>query len=564
MIEKDVKADEPPTTISPSAAKTSARLVPLFCVLGIVLTVLLMVAPLNRIPDPVIQLQTPPGSFLTLVGSWLPTDLGFTQNTQASQADTGYVEFLLLVALAFVIYGLYALFIARQPSESSDYRVSRRLIWGGTLLAGLIFVFTPAMLSHDVIVYISYSRVLAIYHANPYFTPPAAFPNDPYVPLNYWASSVAAYGPVWILLCGLWSLLPGPQLIAYTLVFRGFALAAHLVNTWLVAKTLTTMSRSERTVTLGMLLYALNPLTLLESSMGGHNDVFMVTFLLLGILLLALAEKRGMLTAPRGYLPAMIAFTLAALVKFTALPVVALAFVFLAWKVLHSSTTTPSFFAALRRHWKRASLVLVFSGGVALIVALAMYLPFWIGHSLSEISASFTMTPSSRFSQNSILRGIEMWHYDHHLATLSPQGVFISILRMRTLWDDLNIAVLVLLCLFGAVWLWKTPTLRTFILASLATLGALLLVTPWFFSWYVTWLIGLIAVALPVRQSRAGTALMVLTQTLAVTSFLTYLYKDGYLPFGPWEGWIFLLTLAPTLIALRLTFLLWKPTSQAE
>src|SRR5947208_5375284 len=82
------------------------------------------------------------------------------------------------------------------------------------------------------------------------------------------------------------------------------------------------MKCSPCTVTLGVLLYAWNPLALLESSFGGHNDVFLVTFILLGILLSVRAEQRSF-TSPRSYLLPIVAFTLAALVKFTAAPLVA-------------------------------------------------------------------------------------------------------------------------------------------------------------------------------------------------------------------------------------------------
>lgn len=562
MLEKDVKELEtiaPTATTLHSPARTLSRLAPLFSTIAFVLSILFMAAPLSRIPDPVIQLRTPAGSWLTWAGSWLPANLGFTQNKQASIGDTGYVEFLLLIALAFIIYGLFALFIARQPNEGTSLRVIRRLVWAGALLGGLIFVFTPTMLSHDIIVYTSYSRVLAVYHANPYFVPPSAFPNDPYTPMNYWATSIAAYGPIWILVCGFWGLLVGPQPIAYVLAFRAFALAAHLGNIWLVGKTLHTMGSSKRTITLGMLLYAWSPLALLESSLGGHNDVFMVTFLLLGVLLLARAEKQSILTSPRGYLPAIVMFTLAALVKFTVLPVIALVLAFLAWKALRPSTASIPFMDALRSNWKPAAFVVMYAGIAAAAVTLAFYGPFWIGHNLNAIRASFTTTPSALNAQNSVLRALLMWNYDHHVAAQSLQGRFIHFFSARKLWDELTIVVLGLFCLLGMFWLWKTPTLRTFALASVATLGALLLVTPWFFSWYVTWLIGLVAIAIPVRQSRPGTALFVMAQTLAITSFLTYLYKDGYPPFGTWEGMVFLVTLAPTLLASGLAFILWHP-----
>src|SRR5579884_4189391 len=181
MLEKSVIT--PPEQVSKTAPVSNKRfnLHPVFlCTAGFVACVLFMAAPLNRIHDPVIRLQTPLGGLLTAPGSWLPKDLGFTSNAIVSQSDTGYVEFLLLIALMFLIYGLCALYLLRQPAQSPAHRPVRLLMWLAALLAGCIFVFTPAMLSHDIFVYAGLSRLLATYHANPYFVPLSKFPSDPF------------------------------------------------------------------------------------------------------------------------------------------------------------------------------------------------------------------------------------------------------------------------------------------------------------------------------------------------------------------------------------------------
>src|SRR5205814_8444306 len=104
--------------------------------------------------------------------------------------------------------------------------------------------------------------------------------------------ATAAYGPVWLTICSLWTLVLGNSPLGSVLSFRLFSLAAHLLNIWLVATILRKMGSSTRIVTLGTLLYAWNPLVLQESSLGGHSDVFMVTLILLGILLCLHGEQR--------------------------------------------------------------------------------------------------------------------------------------------------------------------------------------------------------------------------------------------------------------------------------
>ena len=413
------------------------------------------------------------------------------------------------------------------------------------------------MLSHDIFVYASYGRVLAVYHNNPYFAPLSAFPGDPFNALNYWANATAAYGPVWIYICSLWGFVLGPQALGYVLAFRLFALAMHLLNTWLVATTLRTSGQSSRVVLLGTLLYAWNPLVLMESSLGGHNDVFMVTFLLVGILLSIRAEKRGQFTHPRGYVPPLIAFTLAALIKFTTLPLIVLFIIFLTWRVLRPAQSPAlPFRKAVMQRWRPALLtvcIAIISGG---LLALILYAPFWIPHNFTGIQHTFTRTPSAQFAENSILLAIFKWYEANNNQ---PDYLVLQVLSARWVWDTINTVVLAGFLLTGAFWLWHAPTIRTFILASLVTLGGLLIITPWFFSWYITWLIGLVVVCLPLAHNRLGRSLLAFILAFSISAFSTYLFKDGIPPFGIWIGWVPLTTIAPPLLAFLITFLTWRP-----
>lgn len=563
MIEKRDEAIQATNreSVTPDTNRATPSLIsPLLCAIAYVLFVLLMAAPLNRAYDPVLRLQLPLGDWLTRVGAWLPANWGLGPIPRYAQTNTSMLQFLGLIALAFAAYGLCALYISRLPAESKRYRQTRVILLVGAALAGLFFVFTPAMLSHDILVYASYSRLLAQYHANPYFVPLTAFPHDPYVALNYWSGAVSAYGPLWLGVCWLVGLLVGPQVAAYVLAFRLFALAIHLLNIWLVTRTLPSLGASPRAITLGALLYAWNPLVVLESGFGGHNDVFMLTFILLGIYCIARAQQRNTFTSPRGYLPPTIAFTLAVLVKFTALPVIALFLVFLACNTLRANATTNAGAKVQGTlQWNKTIIALIIAGAMAGALVLAFYGPFWIGHSLSEIRTSFTSPPSAVGSENSILRSILTWGRDHHVPANTLQSKLLYIFSNRKVWDALNIVLLVIVGLLGALWMWRSPTTRVFTFSALAALGVLLIVTPWFFSWYVTWLIGLAAVALPARQSRIGCALLASALTFSASAFLTYLFLSGYPPFGIWTGLVCLTTITPPLLAFLFTYLFWQP-----
>ncbi len=533
--------------------KASLRAIAL-CMLAFILCILISVTPLLHLAGKTFLLPLPTNPFLLWWGSWLPANLQLASAYRASMITTNSIEFLLLMALAFGVYGLSAFFIQRLP-EQSDYKNVLRLIWLGTIIGGLIFVLTPAMLSRDIFVYVGYGRTIVVHHANPYFVAPSRFPQDPLTSYDDWKDVTAAYGPVWLTICSLWTLVLGNSPLGYVLAFRLFALAAHLLNIWLVATILRKTGSSARTVTLGTLLYAWNPLVLQESSLGGHNDIFMVTLILLGILLCLHAEQRHF-ARPSHYLPPVLAFTLAALVKFTALPLIALFLVVLARNTLYSvQPASPTNEKNGSRHWKSMFLKVLLACIAGGFVSLIFYAPFWLGHSIRDIVQSFSSPPSARFSEYSLLRVIYQWIKVHGLpAHTSWTYTPLYVLSQRNVWDRINYVTLGCLLIIATIWIWRIPTTRTMILAALATLGALLIVTPWFFAWYVTWLVGLAIVCLPVSNDRIGRALVAFTLTFSATALITYLYHD-YPPIGSWNfpGWLAMIGLP--LIVLSVFFI---------
>jgi uncharacterized membrane protein len=519
----------------------------LLCALGLVLCILLTVTPLIRTPDTVIRLHIALGSLLATVSNWLPASLSVLD-----QSATASFEFYSLIVLAFLCYLLGAVLIRHQLTDKNQSLI-RWIIWLTALLVGAIYVVTPAMLSHDILVYASYSRVLATYHANPYFVPIANFSSDPFTPINYWSKTITAYGPIWTLICGFWGWLLSPDPNLYVLCFRIFALAIHLLNIWLVGRTLKTMGRSPRTVTLGMLLYGWNPLVLLESGLGGHNDVLMMTFVLTGILLAAHAENNGQFLKARGYLPPTLALTLAVLIKFTALPILAAYLLFLACKALRPSAQSTRDWRQASKNWLVPLCLLIRAVLVAGVVALLFYEPFWFGHGLKEIIASFQNPPSAQGAENSFMRSISDWRLFHPSWN---QSLALAFLTNRHLWDDFNYLVIAGCLIVGARFLWRQPTTKTFVLVALLTMSAVLLITPWFYPWYITWLIGMAVVCLPMREKRAEAALLTLALAFSLSALWTYPFSNGL--FGSHYYLVSLFTTIPPVCAFVIVLLSWQ------
>src|SRR5579884_1094753 len=336
------------------------------CTFAFIACILVSLAPLDRFAGTDYFRALPFSSWLLAIGTWLPLDLHLTANTRQSQMSTHLILFLSLIALTFIIYCICAFCIQRSNRHASSYRYSTTMkyIWLGTVISGMALVFTPAMLSHDAFVYAGYGRLLTVYHENPYFVTLSTHPNDPFTRLDDWNNAPAAYGPLWLIVSALASLIAGDHPLAYILLYRLLGLGMHLLNMWLIGKilrgcmvgatalpcpsepgravapTIHSTELTEHTIALGVLLYAWNPLVLLESSLGAHMDTCMVTLMLSGILYWIQREQKHATTMTpslRTYLPALLCFTLAALIKFTAIPLIVLFLVLLARKTLYSA-----------------------------------------------------------------------------------------------------------------------------------------------------------------------------------------------------------------------------------
>lgn len=263
---------------------------------------------------------------------------------------------------------------------------------------------------------------------------------------------------------------------------------------------------------------------LLESCLGAHNDVLVNTFMLLGIYL-ALRAERGDFT--RNYYGPLLVCSLAVLVKFTMLPLIALFLLLLGCKTLERAVGS----WGLRL---RAALGNVCLGGVIFVFfVFVCYLPLWIGHRIPEIAKSFSTPPSAWWAENSLLRTIQEWlKANGSPGPTSPFYLPASLLSQRSVWDRISTGALACTLLVGACYIWRKPTVYRLVLVLLASLCVLLVVTPWFYPWYVQWLLTLAAIALARPLQGLGKALLIFALVFSVSAMTIYL-DPALAPFGP-------------------------------
>lgn len=173
----------------------------------------------------------------------------------------------------FLIYGL-----AYNLCRGQD----NRRLWAIVLVGGLLFamtnLFVAPITSLDVYDYIALGRITGVHGGNPYVRSAGDYPFDPFMAYASWQEATSPYGPLWETLVGILCRLVGDRLLTNLLAFKGLALAGYLISVLLIAAILR-RTAPERALA-GTLLFAWNPLVLLEAMANAHNDSLMTALLL--------------------------------------------------------------------------------------------------------------------------------------------------------------------------------------------------------------------------------------------------------------------------------------------
>ncbi len=183
---------------------------------------------------------------------------------------------------------------------------------------------------------------------------PARYP-DEYLQWVYWLDVPSVYGPPWIYVSMLVTVLvehTWSNPLTYVFAYKIVVFLLHLLNGALLWAILSKWQPTQRTWRTAF--YLLNPLALVEFSGNAHNDVLMITFILLGVWF-HLHDLWSW---------TVVAWTLAVLAKWIALPLLPLYGLVILWK--HRE---------LRMRVARLSGMV----GLVAVVAVMLYVPFWQG-----------------------------------------------------------------------------------------------------------------------------------------------------------------------------------------
>ena len=182
-----------------------------------------------------------------------------------------------IVVLLFLFYCLF-IFAAQKKKLPIDR------VWQLILAMGVLLTVAYNAFSYDIFNYIFAAKELVHYHQNPYAVIPLAFPKDPMLSFMHWTNVPYVYGPLALgftlplYLLGLGFFLPT------FFLFKALATVCFFGTTYFLQKIFRKVN-PEREV-LGVVLFALNPLVIIETLISAHNDIIMMFFAVMGIYLL--------------------------------------------------------------------------------------------------------------------------------------------------------------------------------------------------------------------------------------------------------------------------------------
>ncbi len=378
------------------------------------------------------------------------------------------------------------------------------LALGCTALFGVTLLLLPSLPSDDVFSYILYGRIAAVHHANPLMSAPSAFPSDPFLRLVFWRGVRSVYGPAWLGLSAALTALSelfGGTLATYVLAFKLAGFGAHLANAALIWVILGRLAPNRRLA--GTILYAWNPLCLLEFCASAHNDAVMLTCALLGVYFLLRHWE----------VAALVAFGLSISIKYVLLALLPFYLIMIVRQMREGEQPVRAIAAGLA--WRVAIIV----GTLGLTL-----LPFWAGP--ATLSAILYSPPAQQLD-NSIIEALSwpLRSLFQAVGALPTAGASLAQTLLR----------LAAFAVYAVLWLRLLPRVRELRNMLSAWAWALFwyatVASGWFWPWYATWPVAIVAL---LAWSEITVAVLLLAGSVLTLYAFMPLYAAGIYGVRAW------------------------------
>lgn len=190
--------------------------------------------------------------------------------------------FVLILVAMFAFY-LYFLRLAVKK------KINIKQIWILIIVTAGILAFSYNAFSYDFFNYIFDAKIITHYHQNPYAHRALDFLGDPMLSFMQWTHRLYPYGPVWLGLTVPLSFVGSNIFLLTFFLFKFLASGFYLGTCYLVWKINKKILPEHENFNL--ILFALNPLVIIESLVSSHNDIVMMFFALLGLYLYFVRKK---------------------------------------------------------------------------------------------------------------------------------------------------------------------------------------------------------------------------------------------------------------------------------
>lgn len=200
------------------------------------------------------------------------------------QRSTSTVVYLILVLLLFLSQIIFLLAALRG-------KINSKYVWKISILSVVLLLFSYPAFSHDIFNYIFDARIAVTHKVSPWAYTALDFPDDLWTRFMHWTHRTYPYGPGWLILTIPFYVAGLGKFTLTLLWFKVLGAISYLTSVWFIKKILEKVSF--KNITHGMLLFALNPLIIIESLISAHIDIAMTAFFLAAIYF-ALNQKNKM------------------------------------------------------------------------------------------------------------------------------------------------------------------------------------------------------------------------------------------------------------------------------
>lgn len=175
--------------------------------------------------------------------------------------------YIIILLLLFIFYGLLLI-------QTSRNKLKRKTLWTLFGITGIVLLFSYNGFSYDIFNYIFDAKIITHYFQNPYMHSALDFPHDPMLSFMHWTQRTYPYGPVWLFLTVPLSFIGLQFFLPTFFLFKALAALAYFVTVFYIEKILQKTNPKE--ALFGTVLFALNPLILIEVLVSAHIDIAMM------------------------------------------------------------------------------------------------------------------------------------------------------------------------------------------------------------------------------------------------------------------------------------------------